>query len=153
MADFKLSYRCNLACAACPFYHRAGKESGRMSWTSAVTSLDALKHLGVLKKSQERLRSGSSAKVWSSLHASRHGRLFVHFTINRENRQDIRPLLEELKNAQAFGGMTVQLFYPYGQGEAPLTLSDGGRGAVLEDVIEMKKQGFPTAHFTIPLIT
>lgn len=96
-----------------------------------------------LKETHDRLRSGSFDKVWSNLHASRHGRLFVHFTINRENRHDIRPLLEKLKNIPAFCGMTVQLFYPYGQGEAPLTLSDGERSAVLEDVIAMKKQGFP----------
>jgi len=171
-----------------------------MSWTSAITSLDALKRLGTLivvfeggeplmwqdgrynlydliehakrhfprvavttngtfpldapadilwvsldglKETHDRLRSGSFDKVWSNLQASRHGRLFVHFTINRENRHDIRPLLEKLKNIKAFGGMTVQLFYPYGQGEAPLALSDAERSAVLEDVIAMKKQGFP----------
>jgi MoaA/NifB/PqqE/SkfB family radical SAM enzyme len=96
-----------------------------------------------LKETHDRLRSGSFDKVWSNLHASRHGRLIVHFTINRENRHDIRPLLEKLKNIQAFGGMTVQLFYPYGQGEASLALSDAERSAVLGDVIAMKKQGFP----------
>lgn len=200
LADFKLTYRCNLACAACPFHRRVGEENNHMSWTSAIASLDALRRLGVLivvfeggeplmwqdgrynlhdliayakrhfprvavttngtfplnapadiiwvsldglKESQDRLRSGSFDTVWSNLRASRHGRLFVHFTINRENRHDIRPLLKELKNIRAFGGMTVQLFYPYGQGEAPLALSDGERRAVLEDVIEMKKQGFP----------
>ena len=96
-----------------------------------------------LKESHDRLRSHSFDQVWSNLSAARHSRLLVHFTINRENRRDIRPLLEKLKDIPAFGGMTVQLFYPYGQGEAPLGLSDGERRAVLEDVIEMKKQGFP----------
>jgi MoaA/NifB/PqqE/SkfB family radical SAM enzyme len=200
LASFKLTYRCNLACVACPFHRRAGEENGHMSWTAAMISLDALKRLGTLivvfeggeplmwqdgrynlydlidyakkhfprvavttngtfpldvpadilwvsldglKESQDRLRSGSFDKVWSNLHASKHGRLFVHFTINRENRHDIRPLLKKLKDIQAFSGMTVQLFYPYGQGEAPLALSNGERRAVLEDVIEMKKQGFP----------
>jgi len=205
LASFKLTYRCNLACAACPFHRRAEEESDHMSWTSAMTSLDALKRLGTLivvfeggeplmwqdgrynlydlidyakrhfprvavttngtfplnvpadiiwvsldglKESQDRLRSGSFDKVWSNLQASRHGHLFVHFTINRENRHDIRPLLEKLKNIQAFSGMTVQLFYPYGQGEAPLALSDVERRAVLEDVIEMKKRGFPILNST-----
>ena len=96
-----------------------------------------------LKESQDRLRSGSFDRVWSNLQASGHGRLFVHFTINRENRHDIPQLLEKLKTIRAFGGMTVQLFYPYGQGEAPLALSDGERRGVLEDVIAMKKKGFP----------
>ena len=96
-----------------------------------------------LKESQDRLRSGSFDKVWSNLHTSSHRCLFVHFTINRENRNDIRPLLEKLKDIIAFNGMTVQLFYPYGQGEALLALSDDERREILEDVIEMKKQGFP----------
>lgn len=200
LADFKLTYRCNLACISCPFHHHAAEENGRMSWNLATASLDALKHMGTLivvfeggepflwqdgrydlhdlvdyakrsfprvavttngtfpldtradilwvsldglKESQDRLRSGSFDRVWSNLSASGHGRLFVHFTINRENRHDLRPLLKELKNIRAFSGMTVQLFYPYGQGEAPLALTDDERKAVLEDVIEMKKQGFP----------
>lgn len=205
LADFKLTYRCNLACVACPFHLRVGKESGHMNRTTAIASLDGLKRLGVLivvfeggepltwqngnynlydlidyakgrfprvavttngtfaldvpadiiwvsldglKESQDRLRSGSYDQVWANLQASRHRRLFVHFTINRENRHDIRPLLEKLKSIQAFAGMTVQLFYPYGQGEAPLALSDTERSAVLEEVIEMKKQGFPILNST-----
>jgi hypothetical protein len=39
--------------------------------------------------------------------------------------------------------MTVQLFYAYGQGEAPLALSAEERRTVLEEVIEMKKNGLP----------
>jgi MoaA/NifB/PqqE/SkfB family radical SAM enzyme len=200
LADFKLTYRCNLACVACPFHRRVGEGSDHMNWITAIASLDSLKRLGALivvfeggeplmwqngryhlhdlivyakkhfprvavttngtfpldvpadiiwvsldglKESQDRLRSGSFDQVWSNLQASRHRRLFVHFTINRENRHDIRPLLEKLKSIQAFAGMTVQLFYPYGQGEAPLALSDVQRSEVLEEVIEMKKQGFP----------
>ncbi|HLA26333.1 MAG TPA: radical SAM protein [Syntrophales bacterium] len=48
LASLKLTYRCNLACAACPFHRRAGEESDQMSWTSAITSLDTLKRLGAL---------------------------------------------------------------------------------------------------------
>ena len=77
-----------------------------------------------------------------TLWTSRHKRLFVHFIINRENRHDIRPLLKKLKDIKAFVRMTVQLFYPYGQGEAPLALSDGERKMVLEEVIGMK-EGYP----------
>jgi MoaA/NifB/PqqE/SkfB family radical SAM enzyme len=200
LASFKLTYRCNLACIACPFHRRAGEARAHMSWSAAITSLGALKRLGTLivvfeggepllwqdgrynlydlityakrhfprvavttngtfpldvpadilwvsldglKESQDRLRSRSFDKVWSNLRASRHGRLFVHYTVNRMNLHDIRPLLEKLKDIQAFGGMTVQIFYPYGQGEAPLSLSESDRRAVLEEVIEMKKQGLP----------
>jgi len=200
LASFKLTYRCNLSCLACPFHRRADEEGAHMSWPLATASLDDLKRHGALiivfeggepflwkdgrydlhdlidyarkrfplvavttngtfpldvpadilwvsldglKETHDRLRSGSFDKVWENLRASRHRRLFVHFTINRENRRDIRPLLEQLKEIEAFRGMTVQLFYPYGQGEAPLALSYRERKEVLEEVIAMKKQGQP----------
>jgi MoaA/NifB/PqqE/SkfB family radical SAM enzyme len=200
LASFKLTYRCNLACAACPFHRRGEEENAHMSWPAALAALAALKDLGALivvfeggepllwedggynlcdlidhakrlfprvavttngtfpldvpadilwvsldglKESQDRLRSRSFDRVWANLRTSRHGRLFVHYTINRENRHDIRPLMEKLKDIKAFGGMTVQLFYPYGQGEAPLALSDDERREVLEAVMEMKRGGLP----------
>ncbi len=200
LTSFKITYRCNLACLACPFHRRAGEAGAHMSWSLAKASLDALRLRGALivvfeggepflwrdgrhdlndvvayakrrfpgvavttngtfpldspadilwvsldglKESHDRLRSGSFDRVWSNLRASRHRRLFVHYTINRENRHDIGPLLERLQDIPAFRGLTVQLFYPYGQGEAPLALSDGERKAVLEEVIDMKKRGLP----------
>ncbi len=205
LASFKLTYRCNLACVACPFHLRANEENAHMSWSSAIASLNVLKRTGTLivvfeggepllwqdgrytiydlidyakkhfprvavttngtypldvpadilwvsldglKESHDRLRSRSFDKVWSNLRESRHDRLFIHFTINRENRDEIRPLLERLKEIDLFRGMTVQLFYPYGQGEAPLALSDVERTEVLEDVIRIKKRGFPILNST-----
>jgi Fe-coproporphyrin III synthase len=205
LASFKLTYRCNLTCLACPFHLRAGDENIHMSWSLAKASLDTLQRLGALivvfeggepllwrdgehhlndlidyakkrfprvavttngtfpldvpadivwvsidglKETHDRLRSRSFDRVWSNLCAARNKRLLVHFTINRENRHDIRPLLVKLKGIPAFGGMTVQLFYPYGQGEAPLALSDDQRRATLEEVIEMKKQGLPILNST-----
>jgi hypothetical protein len=44
--------------------------------------------------------------------------------------------------------MTVQLFYPYNQGEAPLALSGVERKAVLEEVLLLKKEGFPILNST-----
>jgi hypothetical protein len=39
--------------------------------------------------------------------------------------------------------MTVQLFYPYNQGEQSLALSFHERKAALEKVIRLKKSGYP----------
>lgn len=205
LASFKVTYRCNLACLACPFHLRSGEKSAHMSWFLAKTSLDTLHRLGALivvfeggepllwrdgqyhlrdlidyakrlfprvavttngtfpldvpsdilwvsidglKESHDRLRSGSFDQVWSNIRAARLRRLYVHFTVNRENRHDIRPLLGKLKDIKAFGGMTVQLFYPYGRGEATLALSDDERREVLEEVISMKKKGLPILNST-----
>ncbi len=46
LASFKVTYRCNLACLACPFHLRADDEGAHMRWDIAVKSLDALSRLG-----------------------------------------------------------------------------------------------------------
>jgi MoaA/NifB/PqqE/SkfB family radical SAM enzyme len=45
LASFKVTYRCNLACRACPFHLRAS-EAPRMSWNTAIRALDALRRFG-----------------------------------------------------------------------------------------------------------
>ena len=46
MASFKITYRCNLACRACPFHLRTGVENGHMSWDEAIRALESLHRLG-----------------------------------------------------------------------------------------------------------
>ncbi|MDI9570496.1 MAG: radical SAM protein [Pseudomonadota bacterium] len=101
-----------------------------------------------LPETHDRLRSRSFARVWENLRSSRHDRLYVHFTINRENRHDLRPLLDKLREVRMFKGMTVQLFYPYNQGEAPLTLDGRERKEALETVIRLKREGRPILNST-----
>jgi MoaA/NifB/PqqE/SkfB family radical SAM enzyme len=45
-ASFKLTYRCNLSCVACPFYARAGEDNSHITWDGAVEALDELKRRG-----------------------------------------------------------------------------------------------------------
>jgi len=200
LASFKLTYRCNLACLACPYHHRSGETGGHMSREKALQSLKTLQDAGTaivvfeggepflwhdgsygledliryarqrffrvavttngtfpltstadilwvsldgLEANHDRLRSRSFNLAWKNLQASGHQRLFVHYTINRQNRNDIRPLLERLRGIKAFKGLTLQLFYPYDQGEAPLALTGPERQETLEAVIDLKRRGFP----------
>ncbi len=46
LASFKLTYRCNLACRACPFHMRADEERAHMDWDTAVLSLEKLRRKG-----------------------------------------------------------------------------------------------------------
>jgi MoaA/NifB/PqqE/SkfB family radical SAM enzyme len=46
-ASFKLTYRCNLACMACPFHRRAARKGSSIGWTGAIRALDELKRRGV----------------------------------------------------------------------------------------------------------
>ncbi len=46
LASFKVTYRCNLACRACPFHLRQDDQSGRMTWAIALEAMDALRRMG-----------------------------------------------------------------------------------------------------------
>jgi MoaA/NifB/PqqE/SkfB family radical SAM enzyme len=199
LASFKVTYRCNLTCAACPYHRRAAEPGSHMGWGTATAALKNLHRAGAaivvfeggepflwqdgdrrledlisyarrlffrvavttngtyplprgdilwvsldgLKENQDRLRSRSFDRVWTNLQACRHKRLFVHFTLNRENFRDVEPLLGRLQSIPAFRGMTLQLFYPYGQGEAPLALNAAERREALLSVIRLKERGLP----------
>ena len=91
-----------------------------------------------LPATQDRLRSGSFERVWQNLKTANHPRLFIHFTMNRENWRELEQLLALLGELPTVRGVTVQLFYPYGQGEAPLTLPPAERRTALENVLRLK---------------
>ena len=46
LASFKVTYRCNLACLACPFHARGHAEEAQMSWNRATAALAALRQHG-----------------------------------------------------------------------------------------------------------
>ena len=92
-----------------------------------------------LNGTHDRLRSGSFERVWSNLKSANHQRVLVHFTMNRLNWRELDLLVEQLKLIPAVKGLSVQLFYPYNQGESPLSLSPDERKSALENVIRLKK--------------
>jgi len=195
LASFKLTYRCNISCRACPFHLRAHESGAHMTWEQALTALAILQERGTRivvfeggepllwrdgghtiselivyaqqlfstvavttngtlpldvpsdilwvsldgpPAAQNQLRSGSFDQVWQNLKAAHHPGIFIHFTMHRENWRDLEKLLELLKELPVVRGVTMQLFYPYGQGEAPLALLPGERRAALENVLRLK---------------
>jgi MoaA/NifB/PqqE/SkfB family radical SAM enzyme len=92
-----------------------------------------------LNGTHNRLRSGSFEQMWSNLKSTDHPRVMVHFTINRYNWRELDQLAEQLKQIPAVKGLSVQVFYPYDQGESPLALSPAERKSALENVIRLKK--------------
>ena len=55
-------------------------------------------------------------------------------------------LLKLLRTIPTVRGVTVQLFYPYGEGEEPLTLEPAQRRLAIENVIRLKKEGYPICN-------
>lgn len=200
LASFKVGYRCNLACRACPFHLRADDEGAHMSWNTAIRSLESLHRLGTrmivfeggepllwrdgsrrlhdlvgyarrrflrvavttngtlpldvsahvlwvsldgLKETHDELRGNSFDRVCANLKDTKHPRVFIHCTLNRRNWRDIEPMIKWVRNMSTVQGMTVQFFYPYGQGEDNIALLPDERRAVIAKLIELKKRGFP----------
>ena len=200
LASFKLTFRCNLSCLACPFHRRAGEERSSITWEAATTALEELRRRGtrivvfeggepflwrdgtrglreLVAYATERflrvavttngtfpldapadllwvsldgadrvhdlLRSDSFGQVWANLEAAgrarRGTRVLVHFTLNRMNWRDLEVLANKLRGLPVVKGMTLQLFYPYGQGESRLALSGEERRAALEQAIRLKR--------------
>ncbi|MBN2109443.1 MAG: radical SAM protein [Deltaproteobacteria bacterium] len=205
LASFKLTYRCNLACRACPFHRRAGDPDGHMSWDTAVRCLHGLARSGCrlivfeggepllwraggrraadlmelakklflrvgvttngtlgldlpahvvwvsidgLPETHDRLRSGSFDRIRRNLMQARHGKILIHHTINRENRHELKGLLDLLADIPSVRGLTLQLFYPYGQGEDQLGLTESERREAIETAIALKRQGYPILNST-----
>ncbi len=46
LASFKVTYRCNLACRACPFHHLQGRADASMNMTTALEAMNTLQRLG-----------------------------------------------------------------------------------------------------------
>jgi MoaA/NifB/PqqE/SkfB family radical SAM enzyme len=98
------------------------------------------------KETHDRLRSGSFDRVLKNLAETRHPRVLAHITVHRENRCDLEPLLATLREIPAVRGVTFQFFYPYGQGEAPLSLTRAERREAVEEIVALKRRGFPVLN-------
>ena len=203
LASFKVTYRCNLACRACPFHRRPDAQRPSMSWTAALKAMDHLARLGTrivvfeggepllwrdgprglndlvlearqrflrvavttngtlpleldahviwvsldgLKERQDDLRSGSFDRVLANLKMTDHPRVLIHCTLNRFNRRELEPLAELVRDLPTLGGMTVQFFYPYNQGEEDLALSPDERREAVKVLLDLKRRGFPVLN-------
>lgn len=104
-----------------------------------------------LKTTHDMLRSDSFDRVWSTLQHCKKRNLLVHFTINRVNMDEIEEFLVMIQNAPSVRGVTFQMFYPYGQGEDNLKLTPAQRKTVLEQVVQLKKKGYPVFNSTTSL--
>lgn len=205
LASVKLTYRCNLACQACPFHQRAHAENTHLTWDMARHSLDELHRMGcrivifeggepllwkdgphdfaqlaayarerflcvgattngtlplipatdVLwvsidggKDTHDRLRSDSYDRVLRNLHATVHPKVFIHYTLNRENWRDFPATVRQIAPLPSVKGITVQLFYPYDQGEAALALDQSERHQAINTVLDLKRRGYPILNST-----
>jgi MoaA/NifB/PqqE/SkfB family radical SAM enzyme len=105
-----------------------------------------------LKETHDRLRGNSFDTAISNIRRSTHKKLLVHYTLNRLNYSEFEELSRFIVKFPNVKGITVQFFYPYGQGEADLSLSHDERRSSIETVIRLKKEGIPILNSSRTLI-
>jgi Fe-coproporphyrin III synthase len=93
LASFKVTYRCNLACRACPFHRRADDEDAQMSWKTAIAALEALYHLGtrmvVFEGGEPMLWRDGAYRLHDLVHYARRRFLSVAVTTNGTRPLDV----------------------------------------------------------------
>jgi MoaA/NifB/PqqE/SkfB family radical SAM enzyme len=88
-----------------------------------------------------RRRDGSFDRALHHIRVSKHKRIYIHYTVNRENIDDIPILAQTLKDEANIRGITFQFFYPYKEGELDLALSPTERKRAVQRIMELKRSG------------
>ena len=92
-----------------------------------------------LKDNHEQNRGGDFDRVIDNIKASSHLQLLANITITRLNHLEIPDLVKFL--APIVNGVTIQFYYPFPNSD-DLWLPEPSRIAVLDNLIDLKKQGY-----------
>ncbi len=87
---------------------------------------------------------GKFGIAWKNMEASDIRRTLVSTTINQLNLNSVPELVSMLCGFIA--GVTIQFYYPYGGLPDPLFVSPPDRKEVLEELIRLKRSGYPVAN-------
>jgi len=87
---------------------------------------------------------GVFSKVWENLDKEGRCRAYISFTISQLNRECVSDLILALKGRVA--GVTTQFYYPYSGLPDPLFISPLERVPILDQLIQLKQDGYPVAN-------
>ena len=93
-----------------------------------------------LKETHNQIRENSFDRVIENILNSPHPNIYANITINRINYQEIPALVKFLNDKVK--GITIQFHYPY-EKDDNLTLPFEKRREVLDNLITLKKEGYP----------
>lgn len=103
-----------------------------------------------LKETHDRLRGQSFDRIIDNIRKSSHPKIFANITINKLNQQEISHLIKYM--APIVKGITIQFFYPYPESE-DLLLTWPERARVLDQLVELKQEGYPLTDSILALRT
>ncbi len=97
-----------------------------------------------LRKTHDLLRGKSFDRIMANIKRSTHPKIYAHTTINRVNQGEIAKMVRFLSDK--IRGLTFQFHYPYNGESDDLLLTFEERKIVLNELIMLKKDGFPVAN-------
>jgi MoaA/NifB/PqqE/SkfB family radical SAM enzyme len=102
------------------------------------------------KETHDRLRGKSFERIIANVEATKHPKVYAHVTINAVNWHEIPELIRFLAKGLCppgkVKGVTVQFHYPYQEITDELLLSADKRRQVLDNLIQLKREGLPVAN-------
>lgn len=87
---------------------------------------------------------GVFSMVWENLEKEGRRNAYISFTISQLNREFVSDLITTLKGRVA--GVTAQFYYPYSGLPDPLFVSPLERVPILDQLIQLKRDGYPVAN-------
>lgn len=107
----------------------------KISADAVFVSLDGL------KETNDNLRGTSYDKIIQHIQDSKHSNLWLNFTINSKNFEEIELFCKEAQGIKNIKGVMFYFHTPY-YGIDELFLSLEARKSIIEKIIELKKAGF-----------
>lgn len=97
-----------------------------------------------LRKTHDSLRGKSFDRIITNIKESTHPKIYAHITVNSVNQEEIAGMVRFL--SPKVEGLTFQFHYPYSGGKDGLMLDTEERKVILDELIKLKKDGFPIAN-------
>ena len=107
----------------------------KISTDAIFVSLDGL------KETNDNLRGVSYDAAIRNIQNSNHPNLWINFTINKKNYQELEPFCKEVQKIKQIKGVLFYFHTPY-YGIDELFLSLAERKRIIEKIIALKKSGF-----------
>ncbi len=92
-----------------------------------------------LKATHDSLRGPTFDRIWSNIRNSTHPSLYINYTINSRNRNDIEPFCLMIKSIEKIRGVFFYFHTPY-YGLDGLYLAERERQEILACLLRLKKQ-------------
>lgn len=103
-----------------------------------------------LRDTHNKIRGKTFDRIISNVRKSNHKRIFANFTINKLNWGEFGDIIKLAKKEEKVKGIFINFHTPY-SGVEDLFLPLEKRGKILDEILALKKEGYPVLNSTAGL--